>query len=134
MIPTRTKKKAIAADDMQWLFSCSFLGQVVPVRSFFQLLYVPGKNFLVKADRGVYLHFPDNKSNKCSVSGSFSVYHFKSPHRTIYHLYPQLLHSNCERAVLLNTPNAHPWAAFFMPDILLMLGDWHVGHLGMLSE
>lgn len=52
MIPTRTKKKAIAADDMQWLFSCSFLGQVVPVRSFFQLLYVPGKNFLVKADRG----------------------------------------------------------------------------------
>lgn len=44
-------------------FSCSFLGQVVPVRSFFQLLYVPGKNFLVKADRGyIYIFQTINRT------------------------------------------------------------------------
>ena len=91
-------------------------------------------NILVVNDQGGYSYIfaaipgvfnPLRGLSQSTISVTISNY---------YHLYPQLLHSNCERAVLLSTPNAHPWTAFFMPDILLMLGDWHVGHLGMLSE
>ena len=51
---------------------------------------------------------------------------------TSYHLYPQFLHSNCDRAVLLNKPKAYPCAARFTLLIFAMLVEPQVGHLGLL--
>ena len=114
-------------------YKCFEPGRKSPVLFMLVVFIYKSNHFILEKDRGYIYIFtaiwlvsiPLRGLSQSTISVTISNY---------YHLYPQLLHSNCERAVLLSTPNAHPWTAFFMPDILLMLGDWHVGHLGMLSE
>lgn len=50
-----------------------------------------------------------------------------------YHLYPQFLHLILFRTSELNNPNIAPPNIFFPTKIFLILGEPHVGHLGVLS-